>query len=73
MKFYIERTSDYGAKPTADAVYVETDGDFGYKMYTIEIRTLEELMKLIEKEGQIVISPNSKGLPTIEIYDDWRE
>ena len=69
MKFNI--VSD--AKPTEDSVYVGTDGDFGYKMYTIEIRTLEELMKLIEKEGQIVISPNSKGLPTIVIYDDWRE
>ena len=73
MKFNIVRTSNYDAKPTEDSVYVGTYGYFGYKMYTIEIRTLEELMKLIEKEGQIVISPNSKGLPTIKIYDVWWE
>ena len=79
MKFNIERTSDaFGdTKPIPYAVcesegYNEFNGLYE-RIYTIEINTLEELMKLIEKEGQIVISPNSKGLPTIEIYDDWRE
>ena len=35
MKFNIVRTSNYDAKPTEDSVYVGTDGDFGYKMYTL--------------------------------------
>ena len=41
------------------------------KRWTIEINTLEELTKFINKYGNIVISNNSYGsdMPCIEIYD----
>lgn len=34
----------------------------------IEINTLEELMELVRKEGEVIVSEN-----IIEIYDDYRE
>ena len=44
------------------------------KAFTIEINSLIELMKLIDKYGKIVIIPNEDiELPEIEIYDYWRE
>ena len=78
MKFYIERTSDHhnGSQPTPNAVCTCRKYYKQYDMYqdayTIEINTLEELMKLVEKEGRIIILP-TKRMPTIEIYDDFRE
>ena len=45
------------------------------KFAIIDIQFLEELMKLNKDYGDIVIQkPNYlKGIPEIEIYDDWRE
>lgn len=41
--------------------------------YLIEISTLEELMKIREKYGSIVIYEEWCDHPTLEIYDDYRE
>lgn len=59
MKFNVTKTSDWGYRKT------------------IEINTLEELMKFVEDNDEIVLIPSHKFkedvLPTIEIYDTWRE
>jgi len=43
--------------------------------YMIEINSLNDLMKLQNKYGDIVISTSyiDKTTPSIEIYDDYRE
>ena len=46
------------------------------KDVVIEINTLEELMTFVEEWGTIVLSPvipNLRPLPSIEIYNYWRE
>jgi len=61
MKFNITKTSDWNYREQAS------------------ISTLEELMKFVNDNGVIIIIPydpivnDTDGLPTIEIYDDYRE
>lgn len=44
------------------------------KAFTIEINSIDELIKFMDKYGSIVITPNEDiELPEIEIYDTWRE
>ena len=45
------------------------------KEWSIEIKTLKDLQKLIDKYGSLVIGEHDFGIksPTIEIYDDYRE
>lgn len=41
---------------------------------TIEINSLEDLMKIVNEFGQCVVSPpDDIRAPSIEIYDDYRE
>ena len=51
--------------------------DFMEETWVIEIPSLEYLMKLRDEYGEIiVVSKDELGgydLPTLEIYDDWRE
>ena len=44
-------------------------------MYTIDIESVEDLVELTEKEGEIIIKKSYEdvGLPVIEIYDTYRE
>lgn len=61
MKFNVTRTSDWEYREQ------------------VNINTLEELMKFADDNGEIIITPYNPvvnvtgGLPSIEIYDDWRE
>ena len=61
MKFEVSKTSDWTYRKQ------------------IDIKTLEELMEFVNDNGQIIITPYDPivdvivGLPSIEIYDDWRE
>ena len=58
MKFFVTKTSDWN-----------------YKEH-IEINTLEELMDFVKDNDSVVLSkphPCSDNLPSIEIYDDYRE
>lgn len=68
MKFRIYRTSNlFSENCPCEGAFKEGD-----KWYiNIESENLEGLMKLIEKEGSIIIS--SPQSPVIEIYDDYRE
>ncbi|MDU3456625.1 MAG: hypothetical protein E7F47_01820 [Peptoniphilus harei] len=47
--------------------------DFEVERYLIEINTLEDLMKLEKKYGDIIIRHYSYNYPVLEIYDTWRE
>ena len=47
--------------------------DFEIECYLIEIKTLEDLMKLEMKYGDIIIRHSNYNYPILEIYDDWRE
>ena len=50
--------------------------DYKEKRWTIEINSLEDLMKFKYKYGDICILSDTYGnsdLQVIEIYDDWRE
>lgn len=47
--------------------------DFEIDCYLIEINTLEDLMKLEKKYGDIIIRYSSYNYPVLEIYDTWRE
>lgn len=78
MKFRIERTSDCRNEASpCEGAYIDAKGN-GWKVYkwAIDINSLEDLMKLTENEGDIIVSaPNEKtdNHPSIEIYDDYRE
>lgn len=44
-----------------------------YETDTIELNTLDDLLALVNKEGEIIVSKTEKGQHTLEIYDDYRE
>ena len=77
MKFQIERTSDWiGEKlPCEGAVLMKEGTSTDLPVYTIDIESLEDLVKLTEKEDEISIKKSYEdgGLPVIEIYDTYRE
>lgn len=77
MRFQIERTSDWiGEKsPCEGAVLMRKGTSIVDPVYIIDIASLEDLVKLMEKEGEIIIKEGYKGveLPVIEIYDTYRE
>lgn len=47
--------------------------DFEIDCYLIEINTLEELMKLEDKYGSLIVMHLNYNYPVLEIYDTWRE
>lgn len=71
MEFYTERTSasTWYKQPCEEAKEIKR-GE-----YTIEINTLEQLLDFVNKYGEVIIFPKDYrgSLPTIEIYDGWRE
>lgn len=77
MKFQIERTSDWiGEKlPCEGAVLMRKGTSIVDPVYIINIDSMEDLVKLMEKEGEIIVKGSYKdvGLPVIEIYDTYRE
>ena len=77
MKFQIERTSDWIGKklPCEGAVLMKAGTSTTDPVYTIDIESVEDLVKLMEKEGEIIIKANYEDgePPVIEIYDTYRE
>ena len=78
MKFMIERTSCYcGSEPPCEgASFFSHDDKWNETKWSIEINSLEELIALAEKEGEVIVSapcPEKNDLPCIEIYDTYRE
>ena len=74
MKFEVFRSSNIlptlTDKPPCEGATLVSDVQFPY--WTIEIESLEALIAFCEKNGKVVIEPD-KPLPTLEIYDTWRE
>ena len=77
MKFQIERTSDWiGEKlPCEGAVLMRKGTSIVDPVYIIDIESVEDLVELMKREGEIIIKASYKdgGLPVIEIYDTYRE
>ena len=78
MTFEIERTSDWNAskKPCEGAILAHEETETDYARYHIEIGSLEDLVALMKREGEIIIREGGykeDGLPVIEIYDTYRE
>lgn len=47
--------------------------DYRDHQYVLEVGSLEQLVALVEREGRIVIESGDHPMPTIEVYDDYRE
>ena len=76
MKFDIIRVSNYGADKQPCEEAKKYKGLRGYDdEYEVEVKTLEELLALIDREGQIIVEPygDDEHPYQIEIYDDYRE
>lgn len=60
MQFRLSRTSD--------------DWKSGKKYTQITLESLEDLLRLVEAQGEIIIAQTDEKTGfTLEIYDDWRE
>lgn len=57
MKFKLKRTSDLWSQEPGE----------------IELNSLEELIALQQKMGELIIGITDSGEAMIEIYDDYRE
>ena len=79
MKFQIERTSSWwsedGKAPCEGAVLMKEGTSITDPVYTIDIESVEDLVELMKREGEIIIKKSYEdvGLPVIEIYDTYRE
>lgn len=79
MKFAIRRASSSEGKPVPEAVPETVDliSMSGHKygtteIHTIEVNTLEDLIKLVDREGAIIVS-RLEGRYDLHIYDDYVE
>lgn len=82
MKFRIEKTSDPSFKnkrPISRARLDKRETDWRGRSknhWSVEVNTLEELMRMVKRKGSIIVhspSGDKDGLPSLEIYDDYRE
>ena len=76
MKFRITRTSDWVRNDApCDGAFLDGTTPHGEKKWAIEIPDLESLVKLSDDCAIIVntATPYTDNLPSIEIYDDYRE
>ena len=81
MKLVVRRTSDSTReKPCAEAyrqmvTYVNPRGEEETEaLWVIDFEIVDDLMRFFYEYGDIVIRRGSwDGLPTVEIYDDYRE
>lgn len=81
MKFIVSKSSVYdnNIKPCDEAkqdivrVVKTIRGNLEKKYWSIEINSLEDLIKFIDTHGDVVLLENSDGYYEIEIYDGYRE
>jgi len=73
MRFRVERTSDWAGEksPCRGCRFVQDHDENGdpVNVWEIEINSLDELMKLVDDNGAIIIGKDK----SIEIYDAYRE
>lgn len=78
MKFRIYRSS-FDDKFIEGAHPVEMEDPFHHRctVYQIEVNTVEDIMAIVEREGEpVIVFPADEfygNLPSLEIYDDYRE
>lgn len=74
MKFQVVRTSQWLSEkksPCQEAIY-----DKEKEMWIIEFNTLNDLLSFTKENGDYIVlsTPTEDGeIPTVEIYDDYRE
>ncbi len=78
MRFNVERTSNTCGEvsPCDGAIEISSQhlyDDVYCREWEIEIATLDDLMALHRAHGKLVIKTHQSEMPTIEIYDDYRE
>lgn len=81
MKFRITRTSNWsGERAPYEGTYldkIEYKGtSYEHKYWAIDISSLEELIALRDKVGEALViekEDEEPGLPSIDIYDYYRE
>ena len=81
MKFRITRTSDWSnEKSPCEGAYldkIEYEGtSYEYRHWAIDISSLEELIALRDKVEEALVlekEDDEHGLPSIDIYDYYRE
>ena len=74
MRFRIMRTSGLGYDSPCEGAYTlpdEHDPNNWYHKWYADLNTLEELLALSKKHGDLII--NTEFEPSIEIYDGYRE
>lgn len=74
MKFQITRTSEWaGCKPIPEAEEKDPGmPESPQKVWQIEIKSLTDLLGIIDKYGCVVVGKTASGF-CVEIYDDYRE
>ena len=82
MKLQIRRASSRNDSPVPEAAKEIADlvSPSGYKfgeteLYVVEVKTLEDLLSLVEREGPIIVSNSyhTAAKYGLEIYDDHVE
>ena len=70
MRYRISRVSNYSGDraPCSNAIKEGID-EYGWNIWWVNIDSLDDLHKLIEEVGTIIINCNNE----IEIYDGYRE
>lgn len=70
MRYRISRVSNYSGdiQPCSNAVKEGID-EYGFNMWWVNIDSLDDLHKLIEEVGTVIINHYNE----IEIYDGYRE
>ena len=60
----------------AQIMSIKDKNDYIHRLWSIDIKSIEDLKKIGDLTGhKVVVSFNMEryGLPSIEIYDEWRE
>lgn len=73
MIFEITRTTDWKCRKAPCDGAVMSVGSNQETIYHLNIDTLDELIELSRKEGEIIIGINVDGKYYLEIYDGYRE
>ena len=70
MRFWVIRTS----RPRSDQPPIPEATRYE-RGWGIDIETIDQLVAILEREGEIVLVPPSRAgdRPGLEIYDAWRE
>ena len=75
-KKWLERGFNHKILPPNEKIgYEHIYREFDDEIWAIEIKTLEELLELKRKYGEIIVSTafENPSINELEIYDDWRE